>query len=150
MQRELLTSVFSAFVLAACAGKEKATRNSAKSIDTSASATPTKVGETSGFSTPESVRYDPELDVFYVSNITGNPSQKDGKGSISAVRADSTGIVRILVESGKNGATLNAPKGLALIGDTLWVADIDAVRGFNRRTGAPVATIDLRAQKATF
>jgi sugar lactone lactonase YvrE len=29
------------------------------------------------------------------------------------------------------------------VGDTLWVADIDAVRGFNKRTGAPVATIDV-------
>ena len=29
--------------------------------------------------------------------------------------------------------TLNAPKGMAIEGDTLWVADIDAVRGFNRQ-----------------
>ena len=38
-----------------------------------------------------------------------------------------------------NGAdddiTLNAPKGLALQGDTLWVADIDVVRGFDVTTG---------------
>ncbi|HXI20146.1 MAG TPA: hypothetical protein VNH46_03635, partial [Gemmatimonadales bacterium] len=38
---------------------------------------------------------------------------------------------------------LNGPKGLAIQGDTLWVADIDAVRGFNRRTGAVVASIEL-------
>jgi sugar lactone lactonase YvrE len=29
------------------------------------------------------------------------------------------------------------------VGDTLWVADIDAVRGFDRRSGAPLATVDL-------
>jgi hypothetical protein len=39
---------------------------------------------------------------------------------------------------------------LALTGDTLWVADINHVRAFNRRTGAPIADIDLSAQKATF
>ena len=39
---------------------------------------------------------------------------------------------------------LNAPKGMALQGDTLWVADIDAVRGFNRRTGAPVVSIAIK------
>src|SRR5262245_61636037 len=50
-----------------------------------------KVGESGGMKTPESVRYDPELDVFYVSNINGNPSDHDGNGFIAVVRADSTG-----------------------------------------------------------
>jgi sugar lactone lactonase YvrE len=36
---------------------------------------------------------------------------------------------------------------MALAGDTLWVADIDVVRGFNRRTGAPVATVNVRGAK---
>ncbi len=35
------------------------------------------------------------------------------------------------------------------MGDTLWVADIDAVRGFNKRTGAPVASVDA-GSKAHF
>lgn len=111
----------------------------------------TKVGETGGMSTPESVRYDPELDVFYVSNINGNPSVHDGNGFIAVVRADSVGApARMLVEGGKNGAKLDAPKGIALAGDTLWVADIDHVRAFNRKTGAPIADIDLSGQHATF
>ena len=109
-----------------------------------------KLGETTGLKTPESVRYDPELDVFYVSNINGNPSQHDGNGFIVVVPADSMASVRTLVESGKNGAKLDGPKGLALIGDTLWVTDIDHVRAFNRRTGAPIADIDLSSHKATF
>src|SRR2546426_3743544 len=29
-----------------------------------------------------------------------------------------------------------SPKGMALNGDTLWVADIDVVRAFNAKTGA--------------
>ena len=39
---------------------------------------------------------------------------------------------------------------MAIVGDTLWVADIDAVRAFNKRTGAVIANIDLRPMKATF
>src|SRR5579885_1511617 len=63
-----------------------------------------KLGEAGGMKTPESVRYDPELDVFYVSNINGNPSQHDGNGFIAVVRADSTGLpLKKLVEGGKNG-----------------------------------------------
>jgi sugar lactone lactonase YvrE len=56
----------------------------------------------------------------------------------------------MFVQGGKGGVTLNAPKGMAIVGDTLWVADIDAVRAFNKRTGAVIANIDLRAMKAQF
>jgi sugar lactone lactonase YvrE len=140
-------------LLAACATQDKS--SAADTTKTAAAggaaATATKLGETSGLETPESVRYDPELDVYYVSNINGNPGQKDGNGFIVVIRADSTGLsMKKLVESGKNGAKLDAPKGLAIVGDTLWVADIDHVRAFNRRTGAPVADIDLSGKKATF
>ena len=39
--------------------------------------------------------------------------------------------------TGRDDANDNGPKGMALVGDTLWVADVDAVRAFNRKTGAP-------------
>jgi sugar lactone lactonase YvrE len=39
---------------------------------------------------------------------------------------------------------------MAIVGDTLWVADIDALRGFHRRTGRPVATVDLAPMGAVF
>jgi sugar lactone lactonase YvrE len=39
---------------------------------------------------------------------------------------------------------------MALVGDTLWVADIDVVRGFDRRTGAPMQTVDLGSLGAKF
>jgi sugar lactone lactonase YvrE len=96
------------------------------------------------------VRYDPDLDAYFVANINGNASQHDGNGFIAMVRADSTGVVKHLVEGGKNGAVLDAPKGMAISGDTLWVADIDAVRAFNKRTGAPITSVSLKSQKATF
>ena len=100
-----------------------------------------KLGETGGLQTPESVRYDPDLDVFYVSNINGNPMQHDGNGFITVVRADSTGApTKVLVEGGKAGAKLDAPKGLALQGDTLWVADIDHLRAFVRSKMSAVKT----------
>jgi sugar lactone lactonase YvrE len=112
-----------------------------------------KMGETGGMNVPESVRYDADLDVFFVSNISGNPTMKDGNGFISIVRADSTGVTRMLVESGKaagggKAITLNAPKGMAIIGDTLWVADIDVMHAINKRTGASIA--DVSVPGATF
>lgn len=109
----------------------------------------TKLGETGGMKVPESVRYDAELDVYYVANINGNPSQKDNNGFIVRVRADSTSVMTALVEGGKNGATLNAPKGMALHGDTLFVADIDVLRMFDRKTGKSLGAVTM-TPKAQF
>lgn len=106
---------------------------------------PQQVGEASGLKTPESVRYDAAQDLWFVSNINGNPSQKDGNGFIVRLAADGAAMDSTpFIESGKNGVTLNAPKGMALVGDTLWVADIDAVRAFNARTGAPIASVEIK------
>ena len=50
------------------------------------------------------------------------------------------------IEGGKKGVTLNAPKGLAISGDTLWVADIDFARAFNKRTGAAIANVGAQGR----
>lgn len=107
------------------------------------SETPVKAATVAGFQTPESVIWDSAQDVYFVSNINGSPGAKDNNGYISVVGP--AGMVRdsAFVAGGKNGVTLNAPKGMAMVGDTLWVADIDAVRGFNTRTGAPVASVGV-------
>lgn len=155
MRRSLTVAV--AALAAACMSRSEGTQDTAGTTAGTTSAAAggggmrsERLGETSGLKVPESVRYDADQDVFFVSQIDGNPSQRDGNGVIAKVRADSVTVVTPFIEGGKNGVTLNAPKGMAIQGDTLWVTDIDAVRGFNRRTGAPVASIDLRSQKATF
>lgn len=98
-----------------------------------------------GFQDPESVRYDAEQDVLFVSNVAGFGSKKDGNGFITRVSAGDMRRHDTFVQGGRNGVVLHAPKGMTIQGDTLWVTDIDALRGFHRRTGAPVATIDLSA-----
>ena len=103
-----------------------------------------------GFKTPESVKWDPSSGNWFVTNINGSPLAKDGNGFISRLTKD--GVVDSLhfITSGKNGVTLNGPKGIAIIGDTLFVADIDAVRSFNKTTGAPIRTWELAKQGAKF
>jgi sugar lactone lactonase YvrE len=134
-----------------CSSGERAGADSAAGTDTAAaSATFASAGATDSLMTPESVRYDADLDAFFVSNINGSPSQKDGNGFIARVDAGNTSSVTRFIEGGKNGVTLNAPKGMAIVGDTLWVADIDAVRAFNKRTGAVIANVDLSRMQATF
>ncbi len=109
-----------------------------------------RVAFTSGLKQPESVLHDADQDVYFVSNIHGPSAAKDERGFISRVRPDGTIESEEWITSGKGDVTLNAPKGMAITGDTLWVTDIDVVRGFNRRTGALVGTIDLAPHGAVF
>ena len=123
----------------ACGAPEK------KSAVDTGPAEPQKIGEAIGMKTPESVRYDGTQDLWFVSNINGNPSQKDGNGFIVRLTADGAAMDSTpFIQGGKKGVTLNAPKGMAIVGETLWVADIDAVRAFNTKTGAPISTVDIK------
>src|SRR2546430_16687145 len=70
--------------------------------------------------------------------------------SISRVRPDGAVETLKFIEGGHNGVTLHAAKGLALLGDTLWVADIDVVRAFDARTGAPRDSVSLATLGAVF
>lgn len=107
-----------------------------------------KVGEIEDLHAPESVKYDSLQDIFFVSNMQGLGSDKDNHGFILRVSAANYREMSIFAQSGKSGVELNAPKGMAIQGDTLWVADIDVLRGFNRLTGAPVATVDFAPSHA--
>lgn len=79
--------------------------------------------------TPESVLYDAERDVIYVSNVNMNPWEKDGNGFISKV--SSTGEITDLEwVTGFNG-----PKGMALVGTSLFVADLDELVEIDVTTG---------------
>lgn len=90
-----------------------------------------------GLATPESVFYDAETDTYLVSNINGAPTDKDNNGYIAELSPDGAVVKAKLVAGGENGVTLNAPKGMALVNGVLYVADIDTVRLFDRKTGAP-------------
>ncbi len=150
MTRSAWTLAVTAFTAAACGRSERtgaapdSTAASADSAQTAAASGPSKV---EGFEGPESAKYDADLDVWYVSNVNGTPVAKDGNGYLSRLKGDGTVDTLKWIVSGTRGVTLDAPKGLALQGDTIWVADITNVRGFDRRTGAPVASIAVKGSK---
>ncbi len=78
-----------------------------------------------GFKQPESVVYEPITEIFYVSNINGNPTEKDGNGYISTVTKDGVLLERKWLDG------LNAPKGMIVAGGTLVVTDIDELLAIN-------------------
>jgi len=69
--------------------------------------------------TSESVIYDKKRDVLYVTNLNLEPRLKDGNGFVSRVSTDGK-ITDLHWIDG-----MHAPKGTAIVGDTLYVADID-------------------------
>ncbi|NNF27031.1 MAG: hypothetical protein HKN73_07425 [Gemmatimonadetes bacterium] len=101
-----------------------------------------RVAMIEGLSGPEAVRYDPGQDVYFVSNFNGAGDARDGNGFISRAAADgSMEELRFMV--GTEDAPLHAPRGMYLVGDTLWVADADGIHGFHRGTGSHLAFVDL-------
>jgi len=107
-----------------------------------------KLGVVQGFYGPESVRYSPGQDVYFVSAMNGPGSKKDNNGYIVQLDAANFGQGKLFVVGGKNGVHLDAPKGMALHGDTLWVTDIDVLRAFDRLSGKPLGEIDLKPRGA--
>jgi hypothetical protein len=94
-----------------------------------------------GFATPASVIHDEAVDIYLVSNTNGEPLARDGNGFISRMDPGGRLIGLRWIEGGKDGVELNGPKGMAILGDTLYVADIDCVRLFNRRSGVPMGSV---------
>ncbi len=81
---------------------------------------------TEGFQSPESVIYDQQRDVLYVSNVYGY--QKNGLGFISKVSTEG----EILERNWLTG--LNGPTGMAIWDDKLYVADIDELLAIDLQT----------------
>ncbi|MBX3233162.1 MAG: hypothetical protein KF837_37915 [Labilithrix sp.] len=96
-----------------------------------------------GFKAPESVLHDVSSDLYFVTNVEGKPLERDNKAFVSKVAPEADGVELKWIEAGKKGVTLHAPKGMALSGETLFVADIDTVRLFDRRTGAPAGEVKV-------
>jgi DNA-binding beta-propeller fold protein YncE len=108
-----------------------------------------RVAIVSGFSGPEAVRYDPDQDIYFVSNFNGSGGDRDHNGFISRLGTD--GVIESLhFISGGDDLALHAPRGMNISGDTLWVADVDGVHGFHRVTGTPLAFIDFTEHEPGF
>jgi hypothetical protein len=101
-----------------------------------------------GLESPDSAVYDPVADVYLISNVSGGLVDADNDGFISKVAPDGALIELKWISAAAAKTTLNAPKGMALVGETLFVADINVVRAFDRATGKALG--DVAIPSATF
>jgi len=81
--------------------------------------------------------------IYYISNANGDPGTRENKGFISQANTDGKITKRYFIQGGKKSITLHSPKEMAIIGSTLYVADLDMVRGFHKLTGDPIITISF-------
>ncbi|WBX85775.1 SMP-30/gluconolactonase/LRE family protein [Sphingosinicella microcystinivorans] len=102
---------------------------------------PLMVIQNVGFDGSEAARYDAERDEYLVSNLTARGPENNG--FISRVSPDGKVISLKWITGGVNGVTLADPLGMYLHGDLLYVADISAVRLFDRKSGAPRGNIEI-------
>ncbi len=90
---------------------------------------------------PESVMHDQQRQVLYVSNIAGKPTEKNGKGFIAKVNLDGT-IQTLHWVTG-----LNAPKGMGIFKNTLYVTDIDRIHAIDIPSGKISKTWNVEGAK---
>lgn len=79
--------------------------------------------------------------VYFIANANGDPGTRENKGFISKVTTEGKMIDLHFIQGGQKSVTLNSPKGMALVGSTLYVADLDVVRGFDKNTGKSLHSI---------
>ncbi|MBI5638056.1 MAG: hypothetical protein HZA03_08820 [Nitrospinae bacterium] len=97
-----------------------------------------------GFNSPESVARVGKY--LYISNlgVKLEPSAKDGDGYISKLDLAGNIVKKDFITG------LDGPKGLAVLGNVLYVADIDHLRGFNLQSGEKAFDLDFTAEKTAF
>lgn len=109
-----------------------------------------RVAVVTGLDGPEAVRYDPEEDVWLVSSFGPSSGEdRDANGYVSRVSPDGS-VDSLRFATGTPEQPLHMPRGMFITGDTLWVADVDGVHGFDRRSGEAVAFVDFRAHEPGF
>lgn len=129
MNKLFLVLIGTTASLAACNSQTDTTDTTANTPAVPADTTAATVAEQSSleqvwatenvFDIPESVFYNPDEKMLYVSNIAGESNTKDGKGFISKLSLEGK------VENREWVTGLNAPKGMAMMNGTLYVTDVD-------------------------
>jgi len=96
----------------------------------------TQAWSTGGFANPESVLLSPDGKFLFVSNVAGEGDARDGNGFISRVSLDGAMLEREWAKG------LDAPKGLAIAGQRLFVSDVTALVEIDIASGKVLARHD--------
>ncbi len=119
-------------------------------LETLTLAAPAATGfEVSGLSHPVCFIVDPGTGDYFIANVNGAPAARDNNGFITKLDPRGQVVAHKFIAPSR-AATLHAPKGLAVVGKTLYALDLDRVRGYDTRRGDLLLDIDMAPHKAAF
>src|SRR5437879_3180288 len=81
--------------------------------------------QVTGLKDPAGFIVDPATGSYFISNENGQPTERDNNGFITKLDPDGKISKLKFIEGGAEGVTLNAPKGLALIGRCCNLTGVD-------------------------
>ncbi len=93
---------------------------------------------------PQSFIVHPSGDAYFIANANGEPGQSDQNGFISKLDQHGAMLDLHFIQGGRGDTILHSPHGMAVVGDTLYVADINVVRGFHAASGRPTVTVSFQ------
>ncbi len=147
MFKNHLLCIGTAMILASCggAGKETSTVDTTTAVKDTV-APPAVVVEQSWATdttlrTPESVLFDKGRNIIYVANINGKPTDKDKNGFISKLTPDGK------IETLEWVKGLDAPKGMGIYQNKLYVTDITRLVEIDIEKGKIVKTYNVPGAK---
>ncbi|UCD17923.1 MAG: hypothetical protein JSV44_03185 [Candidatus Zixiibacteriota bacterium] len=108
------------------------------------------LGQRVVYQTPESFIFDNESGCYFVSNVNGDPLSRWDNGYIIKFDRKMALVDNYFINGRDRDKILHAPKGMTVRDGILYVADIDAVRGFSVRTGEQLVNLSLRAHGALY
>jgi hypothetical protein len=85
----------------------------------------------------------PAKDLYLVTNINGSPFETDDNGFISKLSPDGKVIDLKWIDGSSDKVQLHAPKGMTIIGNKLFVADITQLRVFELPSGKQLPSINV-------
>ncbi len=102
----------------------------------------TKIWESNSvLKVPESVLLDNKTNTLFVANINGKPTAKDGNGFISKLNLDGT------VQTLHFNDGMDAPKGMAIYDNKLYVSDISTLRVVDLNSGKIIENYPIKEAK---
>ncbi len=113
-----------------------------------AAAAPALIASVTGLSGPEGVRYDPDFDLYFVSNFNGD-SSGDANGFVSKVSADGE-LMELRFAQGTERWPLHGGRGMWVDERGLWVVDAGGVHLFSRNKGEQLHFFDFSAYELGF
>ncbi len=99
--------------------------------------------QTSGFTNPYGVVVDQKTGLIYVGNVNGGVDDKDDNGFISRLKTDGTIDLIKFIDGASPDIMLHAPKGMAILGNFLYVCDLDALHTYDLTTGKQLFDVNF-------